>query len=33
MSGSDKNFPDVIAHVSLKVITDDSFRDKEAMKI
>ena len=33
MPGSVTYFLEVIAHVSLKVITDDSFRDKETLKI
>ena len=31
--GSDKYFLEVSVHVSLKVATDDSFSDKETMKI
>ena len=33
MPGSDTYFLEVNAHVSLRVATDDSFRDKESMKI
>ena len=33
MPGSDIYFLEVSAHISLKVATDDSFRDKETMKI
>ena len=32
MPGSDAYFLEVSAHVSLKVATDDSFRDKETVK-
>ena len=32
MPGSDTYLLEVSAHVSLKVATDDSFRDKETMK-
>ena len=33
MPGADIYFLEVSAHVSLKVATDNSFRDKETMKI
>ena len=33
MPDSDKDFLEVSAHVSLKVATDNSFRDKETMEI
>ena len=33
MPGLDTYFLEVNAHVSLKVATDDCFRDKESMKI
>ena len=33
MPGSATYFLEVSAHVSLEVATDDSFRDKETMKI
>ena len=33
MPGSDTYFLEVNAHVSLREATDDSFRDKESMKI
>ena len=33
MSGSDTYFLEVSAQVSVKVATEDSFRDKETMKI
>ena len=32
MPGSDTYFLEVCAHLSLKIATDDSFRDKETMK-
>ena len=32
MPGSDKYFLEVSAHLSLKVATDDCFRDKETTK-
>ena len=33
MPGSDTSFLEVNAQVSLKVVTDDSFRDNKTMKI
>ena len=33
MPGSDSYFLEVSAHLSLKVTTDNSFRDKQTMKI
>ena len=33
MPGADTYLLEVSAHVSLKVATDDSFRDKETMEI
>ena len=33
MLSSDRHFLEVRAHISLKVATDNSFRDKETMEI